>query len=147
MTFLIASNKGADQTSRMCRLVCACAIRKPPEDRFSHLEANLHSKCLIKSLHEEPVECNCTTQRVKVDMSGSWIHTHFYWLPISYRICFWKWNAKLQSGHSSEHKKNFILPEGQRKLNSSSLDSRTQRIYGERVGRQFSKRSSTRNDR
>ena len=30
-TFQKANNKGADQTARMCRLVCACVVRKPPK--------------------------------------------------------------------------------------------------------------------
>ena len=33
-TFQNANNKGADQTARMCRLVCAFVVRKPPEDIF-----------------------------------------------------------------------------------------------------------------
>ena len=28
------NNKGADQTARMRRLVCACVVRKPPETGF-----------------------------------------------------------------------------------------------------------------
>ena len=30
----IANNKGADQTARMCRLVCACVFRKPLKTGF-----------------------------------------------------------------------------------------------------------------
>ena len=29
-----ANNKGADQTVQMCRLVCACVVRKPPKTGF-----------------------------------------------------------------------------------------------------------------
>ena len=29
-----ANNKGADQTARMRRLVCACVVRKPPKTGF-----------------------------------------------------------------------------------------------------------------
>ena len=32
-TFQKTNNKGADQTARMPRLVCACVIRKPPTSR------------------------------------------------------------------------------------------------------------------
>ena len=34
------NSKGADQSARMWRLVCACVIHKP-EDRFSRVEAQL----------------------------------------------------------------------------------------------------------
>ena len=40
-SFQKANNKSADQTARMRRLVCACVVRKPPEDRFSCVEAQL----------------------------------------------------------------------------------------------------------
>ena len=50
-TFQKANNKGADQTARMGRLVCACVVRNPPplppppppppEDRFSRVEAQM----------------------------------------------------------------------------------------------------------
>ena len=33
-TFQLANNKGADQTARMRRLVCACVVRKPPKSGF-----------------------------------------------------------------------------------------------------------------
>ena len=33
-TFQKANNKGADQTARMRRLVCACVVRKPPKTGF-----------------------------------------------------------------------------------------------------------------
>ena len=33
-TFKKANNKGADQTARMRRLVCACVVRKPPKTGF-----------------------------------------------------------------------------------------------------------------
>ena len=33
-TFQKANNKGADQTARMRRLVCACVVRKPPNTGF-----------------------------------------------------------------------------------------------------------------
>ena len=33
-TFQKANNKGADQTARMRRLVCACVVRKPPKIGF-----------------------------------------------------------------------------------------------------------------
>ena len=33
------NNKGADQSAWMCRLVCTFVVRKPPEDRFSRVEA------------------------------------------------------------------------------------------------------------
>ena len=36
-----ANNKDTDQTARMRRLLCACVVRKPPEDRFSRVEAQL----------------------------------------------------------------------------------------------------------
>ena len=32
--FQKANNKGADQTARMRRLVCACVVRKPPKTGF-----------------------------------------------------------------------------------------------------------------
>ena len=32
--FQKANNKGADQTARMGRLVCACVVRKPPKTGF-----------------------------------------------------------------------------------------------------------------
>ena len=40
-TFQKANNKSADQTAQMRRLVCACVVRKPPEDRFSRVEAHI----------------------------------------------------------------------------------------------------------
>ena len=33
--------KGADQTAQMRRLFCAVVVRKPPEDRFSCIEAHI----------------------------------------------------------------------------------------------------------
>ena len=40
-----ANNKGADQTARLRRLVCACVVRNPPppppEDRFSRNDAHM----------------------------------------------------------------------------------------------------------
>ena len=33
-TFQNANNRGADQTARMRRLVCACVVRKPPKTGF-----------------------------------------------------------------------------------------------------------------
>ena len=40
-TFQKANNKGADQTARMGRLVCACVVRKSPKSRFSRVEAQI----------------------------------------------------------------------------------------------------------
>ena len=40
-TFQTANNKGTDQTALMRRLVCACVVRKYPEDRFSRIEAQM----------------------------------------------------------------------------------------------------------
>ena len=37
-------NKGADQAARMCRLVCTCVVRKPPEDRVSRVAAHILGK-------------------------------------------------------------------------------------------------------
>ena len=46
-------NKGADQTARMCRLVCACVVRKPLKSGFlasrpilEHLLSSNCSECL-----------------------------------------------------------------------------------------------------
>ena len=39
-----ANNKGADQTARMRRLVCACVVRKLPKDRFSRVEAQFYAE-------------------------------------------------------------------------------------------------------
>ena len=33
-SFQKANNKGADQTARMRRLICACVVRKPPKTGF-----------------------------------------------------------------------------------------------------------------
>ena len=41
--FAKSDNKGADQTARMRRLVCACVVRQLPEDRFSRGEAHMFS--------------------------------------------------------------------------------------------------------
>ena len=40
-TFKKANNEGDDQTARMRRLVCACAIRNPSEDMVSLVEAKI----------------------------------------------------------------------------------------------------------
>ena len=42
-TFQKANNKGADQSAQMRRLVCACVVHKPPEDRFSRVVAHIVS--------------------------------------------------------------------------------------------------------
>ena len=34
VTFQNLNNKGANQTARMRRLVCACVVRKPPKTGF-----------------------------------------------------------------------------------------------------------------
>ena len=39
-TFQKANNKGADQTARMRRLVCACVVRKHPKTGFLMLGPN-----------------------------------------------------------------------------------------------------------
>ena len=39
-SFQIANNKGADQTARMRRLVCAFVVRKPPKTDFLALRPN-----------------------------------------------------------------------------------------------------------
>ena len=49
-TFQNANNKGADQTARMRRLVCAFVVHKPPKTGFLALRHNLHSGYLIKYL-------------------------------------------------------------------------------------------------
>ena len=33
-TFQNMNNKGADHTAQMCRLVCACVVRRPPKTGF-----------------------------------------------------------------------------------------------------------------
>ena len=38
-TFKKANNKGADQTARKRRLLCACVVGYPPKDRFCHVAA------------------------------------------------------------------------------------------------------------
>ena len=45
ITFQKANDTGADQTARMRRLVCAFVVRKPPDDRFSSVEAHLTPYC------------------------------------------------------------------------------------------------------
>ena len=40
-TFHKVNNKGADQTARMRRLVCACVVRKPPKTGFLAKRAHL----------------------------------------------------------------------------------------------------------
>ena len=69
-TFRKANNKGADQTARMRRLVCACVVRKPPKTVFSRVETQLLSYFLIilppgyiwkrlKVLTQKTVRSNC----------------------------------------------------------------------------------------
>ena len=45
-----ANNKGADQSVRMCRLVCACVVRKPPKTGF--LTSRPFNSC--EPSHEKP---------------------------------------------------------------------------------------------
>ena len=42
LTFQKVNNKGADQTARMRRLVCACVVRKPPKTGFSPVAAHIY---------------------------------------------------------------------------------------------------------
>ena len=39
--------KGADQTARMCRLVCACVVHKPPKTGFLTSRPKLYD--IVKS--------------------------------------------------------------------------------------------------
>ena len=61
-TFQNANNKGADQTARMRRLVCACVGRKPPKTGFLAARPNYdvtiiqlitsyHLSCYDHTLH------------------------------------------------------------------------------------------------
>ena len=48
------NDKGTDQSARMCRLVCAFVIRKPPKAGFLALRLNLSLIC-FKKVEEEKV--------------------------------------------------------------------------------------------
>ena len=45
--------KGADQTARMRRLVCACVVHKPPEDRVSRVKAHIIAVFMIRAIVNE----------------------------------------------------------------------------------------------
>ena len=48
-----SKKKGADQTVRMRRLVCACVVHKPPEDRVSRVEAHIIAVFMIRAIVNE----------------------------------------------------------------------------------------------
>ena len=49
-TFQKANNKGADQSAQMCRLVCACVVRKPPKTGFLALRPISDRVCTLNGL-------------------------------------------------------------------------------------------------
>ena len=53
----IANNKGADQTVRMRRLVCACVVLKHPEGRFSRDGAQIIKISFEKNFTKQHVLC------------------------------------------------------------------------------------------
>ena len=58
-TFQKANNKGAGQTARMRRLVCACVVRKPPKTGFLATRPNYHKMqtCLYTALRVSIAFC------------------------------------------------------------------------------------------
>ena len=55
MILFKTNNKGADQTARMRRLVCAFVVCKPPQDRVSRDKAQIYNYympvcCIVKSI-------------------------------------------------------------------------------------------------
>ena len=73
-TFQKANNKGADQTARMGRLVCACVVHKPLKTGFVtsqpinrlNFEGNAQASLHIGTVLSEP-SMLIDTQNVEVD--------------------------------------------------------------------------------
>ena len=53
-SFQKANNKGADQTVRMRRLVCACVVRKPPKTGFLATR-HILSQCKLSAFYQQCV--------------------------------------------------------------------------------------------
>ena len=64
-----AKKIGADQTARMRRLVCACVVRNPPEDRFSRVEAHLKHMFSIREIENVNALRRATHARIQKVLS------------------------------------------------------------------------------
>ena len=66
------NNKGADQSARMRRLVCACDVRKPPKTGFLATGPNYDSANFLKAAAESIIvhEDETQTKKVRVQRSG-----------------------------------------------------------------------------
>ena len=68
------NSKGADQSAQMCRLVCACVVRKPPKDRFSHVKAQL--ACVISGMKGNDKIKNFKREKNDGPLSKRWTGDH-----------------------------------------------------------------------
>ena len=87
-TFQNTNNKGTDQTARMCRLVCACVVHKPPKTGFL-VSRPISSRTSCPNCLPKETVCSGVRNRCPYKVSNKTVHIHSHECAQSDQSLWW----------------------------------------------------------